>query len=211
MLLLVTGASGAGKSTARRAIASAIGPSVDSIEFADVVRMPSDPTISWRQRSVEFVVKRAIRLQAEGRHLLLCGDPVVAGELLAVPSAPKLEAIAICLLDVGPEQQRERLAGRGDPEELFIHHLAFAEWMRGHARDPQHRPEVITATGWKAMRWDRWRSWQAGDPRWRSSLIDTSRLGPDAVSDALLRWSRDVLEGQGPPILAGAWWRHPPS
>ena len=51
VFLLVTGASGAGKSTARQSLA----------------------------------------LQAQGRDLLLAGDPVAAGELIAAPSADQLD------------------------------------------------------------------------------------------------------------------------
>jgi hypothetical protein len=52
MLLLLTGASGAGKST-------------------------------------ETVVQRALELQGVGRHVLLAGDPVAPGEVIAAPSADK--------------------------------------------------------------------------------------------------------------------------
>jgi hypothetical protein len=56
--------------------------------------MPPMPTIAWRQQAAETVVQRAVALRAEGRHLLLAGDPVAAGEVVAAPSAHKLDAIA---------------------------------------------------------------------------------------------------------------------
>ena len=46
----------------------------------------------------------------------------------------------------------ERLRQRGDPEELIPQHVAFAEWMRRHAVDHRHRPEVIMNGGWEEMR-----------------------------------------------------------
>jgi hypothetical protein len=76
MFLLVTGASGAGKSTVRRAVAPRLGDAIDCVELGDVVEVPSVPTIAWRQRATEAVVRRALELQAEDRHLLLSGDPV---------------------------------------------------------------------------------------------------------------------------------------
>ena len=156
MFLLVTGASGAGKSTVRRAIARELSPAIESVELSDVVNVPVVPNLAWRQQATEAVVERALELQAEGRHLLLCGDPVAAGEVLAAPSALKLTAVAVCLLDVTPDAQTARLTDRGDDPRLVPHHHAFADWMRGHAHDPRHTPHVLTTHGWPAMRWDRW-------------------------------------------------------
>lgn len=47
----------------------------------------------------------AVELQTRGRHLLLAGDPVQAAEVVAAPSSPQLDAVAVCLLDAGPEAQ----------------------------------------------------------------------------------------------------------
>ena len=147
MFLLVTGASGAGKSTVRRAIAHELSPAIECVELSDVVSIPRVPDLAWRQQATEAVVKRALELQAKDRHLLLSGDPVAAGEVLAAPSAAELDAVAVCLLDVTADAQSQRLADRGDDPRLVPHHLAFAEWMRGHARDPRHMPHVLTTNG----------------------------------------------------------------
>src|ERR1035441_8712826 len=144
MFLLVTGASGAGKSTVRRAAARELSPEVECVELYDIVGVPAFPDIAWRQRATEAVVQRALELQAEGRHLLPSGDPVAAGEVLAVPSAVGLDGVAVCLLDVSPDAQAARLTRRGDDPSLLSHHQAFAEWMRSHARDPRHMPHVLT-------------------------------------------------------------------
>lgn len=207
MFLLVTGASGAGKTTARLAIQSKLAPLVESVELSGLVAIPAVPTIAWRQETVEVAVRRAIQLRDEGKHLLLSGDPVVMGELLAAPSAPDLDAIACCLLDVQPGLQTERLARRGDPAELLFRHQAFAAWMRGHAADPRHMPEVITNDAWPEMRWERWQSWVAGDPRWGCAVIDTSDRDPADVAELVLAWCQDAISRRpGVPILTGAWW-----
>src|SRR5450755_2823823 len=109
MFLLVTGASGAGKSTVRRAITRELSPAIECVELFDVVSMPRVPDLAWRQQATEVVVERALELQAEGRHLLLSGDPVAAGEVLAAPSAVELDGVAVCLLDLSPDAQSERL------------------------------------------------------------------------------------------------------
>lgn len=125
MFLLVTGASGAGKSMVRRAVARRLSPEVECIELRDVVAVPAFPDIAWRQRATEAGVQRALELQAQGRHLLLSGDPVAAGEVLAAPSADGLDGVAVCLLDVSAAAQAARLARRGDDPSLLPHHQAF--------------------------------------------------------------------------------------
>ncbi len=95
MFLLITGASGVGKSTVRGLIAADLPSAVEPVELHDVVGPERFPTLSWRQRSTEAVVRRAIALQAEGRHLLLAGDPVAAGEVIAAPSAREVLAWSV--------------------------------------------------------------------------------------------------------------------
>ena len=100
VLLLVTGASGAGKSTARNLIEHELGAATACVELGDVVDVPRAPTLAWRQQATEAVVTRALELQGRGRNLRLSGDPVAAGEVIAAPSADRLDGIAVCLLDV---------------------------------------------------------------------------------------------------------------
>ena len=196
MFLLVTGASGAGKSTVRRAVERRLSPEIQCVELYDVAAVPAVPDIVWRQRATEAAVQRALGLQAQGRHLLLSGDPVAAGEVLAAPSADRLTAVAVCLLDVSPEAQAARLAHRGDDPSLLRHHQAFAEWMRGHARDPRHMPHVLSLNGWEAMRWDRWSAIDPIDGNWGMEVLDTSSLTPVQVADEILTWCRRVLDGE---------------
>src|SRR5687768_9486464 len=128
MFFLVTGASGVGKSTVRRLIEAEVADRVVVCELGSLGITP-EWTVRWRQQVVEKVVQLAVKHQEAGKDFLLCGDPVPPGELYAAPSAGMLEGIEVCLLDVSPERQMERLRLRGDPE-LIPHHLAFAEWMR---------------------------------------------------------------------------------
>lgn len=186
MLLLVTGASGVGKSTVRRLLADELGPTVRAVELAQVVEIPARFDRGWRQRSVEQVVQAALVEQEAGRHLLLAGDPVPPGEVLAAPSADRLDGFAACLLDCAPAAHERRLLARGDPAELLPHHLAFAEWMRGHARDPGHRLEVI-AGGWPEMRWE----WLPSS--WEVAEVDTTDMSPAGVAAKVLAWCRDAM------------------
>jgi hypothetical protein len=203
VFLLVTGASGAGKSTARRLIAGDLGSGVQCVELHDVVEAPRVPTIVWRQQATETVVQHALELQTHDRHLLLAGDPVAAGEVLAAPSADRLDRIAVCLLDVDEPTQTARLAARGDDPRLLVHHLAFARWMRGHARDPRHMPHVLQTNGWEQMRWERWVQGR-DESSWAMNVIDTSTLSPEAVAAELLSWCRRALAGQAPTLRGAA-------
>jgi energy-coupling factor transporter ATP-binding protein EcfA2 len=199
MFLLVSGASGAGKSTARRLVAGELEPEVECVELHDVAPMPRVPTLAWRQRATEAVACHALKLQEDGRHLLLAGDPVAAGEVLAAPSAERLDGIAVCLLDVARDPQAARLVARGDDPTLLVHHVAFAGWMREHATDPHHRPEVLQTDGWQQMRWERLRRLDETGS-WAMHVLDTSSLTPAAVATELLAWCRRALAGQAPSM-----------
>jgi hypothetical protein len=81
MLLLLSGASGAGKSSVREAIAADLEPAVTAVELRHLGAIPTTPDLEWRQRMAERAVLRAKALDEEGRHLLLAGDPVAPGEV----------------------------------------------------------------------------------------------------------------------------------
>jgi energy-coupling factor transporter ATP-binding protein EcfA2 len=202
MFLLVTGASGAGKSTVRRLGAPALASTIECVELHDIVSVPARPDIAWRQQATEAVVRRALELQADRRHLLLSGDPVAAGEVLAAPSAVALSAVAVCLLDVSPDAQAARLTRRGDDPTLLHHHYAFAAWMRGHTRDPRHMPHVLSANGWAAMRWERWTGLDPATSNWGMEVLDTSERSPAQVAAEVATWCRRAVNGQAPLLHA---------
>ena len=201
MFLLVSGASGAGKSTARRLVAGELEPAVECVELHDVVPMPRAPTLAWRQRATEAVVCHALKLKEDGRHVLLAGDPVAAGEVLAARSADRLDGIAVCLLDVTRELRQPGWWRGGDPT-LLVHHVGFADWMREHAANPRHRLEVLQTDGCEQMRWERLsRLDETGS--WAMHVIDTSSLTTAAaVAAELLAWCRRALAGQAPSMRA---------
>jgi hypothetical protein len=196
MFLLITGASGAGKSTVREIVADDLAAEVECVELGHVVSIPSVPTQAWRQQATEAVVQHALALQGAGRHVLLAGDPVAAGEVIAAPSAGRLAAIAVCLLDVNPEAQAARLARRGDDPRLLADHQAFAAWMRGHARDPNHMLHVLSSHGWDAMRWERVRRLDPRRGTWSMHVVDTSGRATGEVAELTLAWCRRALSGQ---------------
>jgi predicted ABC-type ATPase len=76
VLFLLTGASGAGKSSVRHAVEADLAPTVECVELRHPGQVPAVPDVAWRQRMAERAVARAGRLDADGRDLLLAGGPV---------------------------------------------------------------------------------------------------------------------------------------
>jgi hypothetical protein len=197
VLLLITGASGVGKSTVRALIAPEIAPTVECVELSQLTPLPVVPTRVWRQQATEAVVRRAVGLQGSGRHMLLSGDPVAAAEVAAAPSAIGIDAIAVCLLDLSPEAQAERLSARGDDPTLLPDHQAFAGWMRRQSTDPLHMLEVLSDGGWDEMRWERL---EGLAPNWRMHTIDATGMTRTELAAAALDWCHRALARDAPTL-----------
>ena len=165
MFLLITGASGVGKTTVRRLVQGGFARVLDATELSDVAG-PSQATPGWRQHAVELAVQRALAAQRVGRHFLLCGDPLAPAELLATPSATRLKGLAVCLLDASEDAHRRRLFLRGDAPADMARHVAYADWLRAHVVDA------------------------APPPRWTTQIIDTSELRDYEVAARVWLWMR---------------------
>ena len=198
MLFLLFGSSASGKTVAIDLLRGRIeGLAVHDF---DEIGVPSGADTAWRHRANEAWTRRALEYQAMRVDVLLAGQTPL-GELLATPSAPRLDAISACLLDCDHETRLARLAPRGTGE--VRDYLAWAEWMRGHVADPGCRPDVVRhAETADEMHWERWEGWAAGDPRWRVIRLDTTELSPTQVASALAAW----IEAERAVVRAG---RHP--
>jgi hypothetical protein len=190
MLFLVFGSTCSGKTAALEALREQVAGL--AVHDFDEIGVPPGATKRWRHEANELWVRRGLEYQAGGVDLLLAGQTPL-GELLAAPSATQLEAVSACLLDCDDATRTARLEARGS--EFFARtggdvetYLSWAEWMRGHARDPEWRPFVIRRWSSDEMRWERWSDWRAGDPRWRVRVVDTTNRTVDAVADELASW-----------------------
>lgn len=185
--------------------ASAVLPDTfEAVELYHLDEPPAAPTLSWRQEVVELAAQRALELEEEGRHLLLCGDPVPAGEALAVPSAEDLD-IAVCLLHADESSQLERIREREEPPEIQEMHARFADWLLTHATDPSYMTNVVQGEGWGQMRWDRWVG-RPNDGAWAMTVIDTSQQSPEDVAKQVIQWCHDAVAGEA-PVFRGGWFR----
>ena len=208
MLLVLTGSSGAGKTTLSFAVADLL-PGVAVHEF-DEVGVP-DPPIppNWRNEMTEHWIQRALEYQHRGTDLLLSGNSPL-GEILAAPSAPLLNGIAICLIDVADDERRKRLTtrdrGRWDETALDAF-CGWAAWHRDHARDPRCRADVIVGGGSPAMVWERWTGWASDDPRWETPVFDTTGQPLAQSAAAVARWATEqrAAHREGRLLLGRGW------
>jgi hypothetical protein len=110
MLFLLFGSSAAGKTYVLDALRERV-PDV-AVHDVDEMGVPPNADTSWRQRANAAWIERAADYQSHGVDLLLAGQTPY-GELLASPSAPRLEAISACLLDCDDDVRVARLRARG--------------------------------------------------------------------------------------------------
>jgi hypothetical protein len=184
MLLKLTGSSCSGKSTLAFTVAGRLRQV--AVHDFDEAGVPPGADLRWRQRMTEHWVLRALEYQDDGIDLLLPGQSPL-GEVLAAPSAPLLDGIAVCLVDVADDIRRARLAARGTSQPVGAL-INWAAWHRSHAHDPQHRPAVITAGSWPDMAWNRWNRWTAADPRWACHRLDTTGRAIAESASQLEQW-----------------------
>jgi hypothetical protein len=212
VLFLLSGASGSGKSTLARAVADR----VDDLAVHELGELAETPwqrgAVSWRRDLMEPWLERVVAYEAEGKDVLL--TEIVLGEVLAAPSATRVEGFAACLVDCDDDERLRRLRVRDDgrardPHQLWDH-VAWALWLRRHSIDPQTFTGPIRS-GDTTWAWERWESWQAGDPRWTTFVLHTTGETVDASANRLAGWISDErqrrTEGRLP--LSGRWWDGP--
>jgi len=138
-LLVVTGASGAGKTTLVRGLAARVLPGIRCHQF-DSIGVPTPEEMARRYGSGEewqraMTVRWVERLAAEtapGALAVLDGQvrpSVVLGALAATP----VPVVEILLVDCAPESRERRLGDRGQPELATPEMSAWAAYLRGQA------------------------------------------------------------------------------
>jgi hypothetical protein len=206
VLLKLAGSACSGKTTVARACTD-----FDDLVVHDFdeLRVPSTADTCWRQRALEEWIQRTLSYQRRGCSVLLTGQSPL-GEVLACPSAPLLEGIAVCLLDLDDAERVVRLDHRnpGRWNELAKQgFLGWAQWHRDHAADPRARPEVITVEGWDEMRWHRWLDWSRDDPRWNTTVISTTGRRVEETARTVEDWiaTARTLLADGHLSLGTGW------
>jgi hypothetical protein len=200
MLLTLTGSSCSGKTT----LAHALGDRVPGIVVHDhdEIGVPEDADKQWRNRTTEQWIRRALEYQERGLDVLLTGQSPL-GEILASPSTPQLDGIAVCLVHVAADERRRRLDLRDDgrwPSAVVDSFVSWGAWHRGHAEDPRYRADVIIDGSWAEMAWHRWSAWTKDHPRWDTYVLDTTGRSVARSLDDLEQWvvARRSARAPGP-------------
>jgi hypothetical protein len=213
VLFLLSGSSGSGKSTLAHALVGRVADLAvhELSELADAPWQRGDR--SWRRDLIEPWLERVATYEAEGKDVLL--TEVVLGEVLAAPSATRVNGIAACLVDCDDDERMRRLRPRydgrvADPHQLWDF-LAWALWLRRHSIDPQTFTGPVRDDADTTWAWERWERWQAGDPRWTTFVLDTTSETVDASANRLGAWiiEQRRLRATGRLPLAGRWWDEP--
>jgi len=184
MIFFVTGASGSGKTACIEDLKKLL-PEIKVFDFDDV-GVPENADKIWRQKSTESWLKKAIEYQNNNQDVCVCGGAVL-GEILACPSAPKVERIAVCLLDCTDYIRIERLRKR-DTHGIHQNMLNWAAFLRMHAIDPEWHQPVIKENSWNEMQWYRWHNWKRNDERWKCHIMDSSNLSIKETAKELACW-----------------------
>jgi shikimate kinase len=166
-ILVLTGASGAGKTTLVRALAARELPEITCYHF-DSVGVPSTAEMTakfgspegWQVRMTHEWIARLAANGMDGRVAVLEGQvrpSVVRGAF----ARAGVRAAQIVLLDCDPDVREERLRGlRQQPDLASAHMAAWAAYLRGQA-DALDLP-----------------------------ILDTTSAPPDVLVDRLLRHVR---------------------
>ncbi len=144
--------------------------------------------VFWPQRGQMFY-ERAVK-----KKLLPNNGNIILGEVLACPSAPEINRLAVCLLDCADVVRIDRLRARNS-NLANMEMLCWAAWQRMHAVDPQWYQNTIRDGGAPEMRWERWENWQRGDVRWQTQVLDTTTLTIEEVADSILLWMNQQKSG----------------
>ncbi len=188
MLLFIAGTLGSGKTSVLPGLRKKR-PEFDIHDFDErdaSLRIEALP----RQEQTEYWINRAIENQKRGKDTVIGGDAVY-GEILACPSIDEIDHLGVCLLDCDDVERLDRLR-RFCPEAATMETLNWATWLRVHAIDPTWCPEMIIENSYAAMRWENWKDWPQGDPRWQQTVIDTTRKSVAQITASVVKW----MDGQ---------------
>jgi leucyl aminopeptidase (aminopeptidase T) len=181
-LYFIGGASGSGKTSVMKELQLLLSPAISVYDFDDM-GVPDGADKKWRQETTEKWLKK---LLDTGKDSCLLGQ-VVLGEILACPSAVKLEDIFFCLLDVHDSERIQRLQKR-NPNDADQNMLNWASWLRMHQQDPQWAQQVIKDGAWEGMDfsiWDKESTWPA---KVKLKEIDTTNSSIKEVGEQIAHW-----------------------
>ena len=203
MLFIINGASVAGKSSVVKILKNKLGNCV----CHDCDEIMVETGTQRRDLNEEWILK-ALEAENKGKDFVFTAQSPF-GEILAAPSAIKLNGIKCCLLDCDDFTRSERYLARPQDERwpLGMDTLCWAVFHRMHAADPQWEQRIIVDDEHHESKWDRWTNWQKGDKRWDVNIIDTSENTVEHTAKQVQTWI--LAEKLKPQELTPKteWWK----
>ena len=185
-LYFIGGASGSGKTAIMPELQKILGSEIKVYDFDDI-GVPEGADKKWRQESTE---KWLQQLLADGKDACLLGQ-IVLGEIMACPSAKKLDGINFCLLDVDDLVRIKRIRTRGDVPYNNQHMLNWASWLRVHNQEPQWEQHVIKDDSWDDLDFSYWEQNENWPSNVTTKIIDTTSLDIKEVAKQVAAWIND--------------------
>ncbi len=181
-IYFISGASGSGKSSIIPDLQKLLGKDFVVFEF-DSIGVPKDADTQWRQQTTEQWLRKILE---EEKNVTLVGQMAI-GELLACPSALKIQNINYYFLDVQDKQRVERLKQRGDTPDK--HTLAWADWLRKHHKDPAYKQHVIKDNCWSELDFSLWDTLTVWNSKANIMFLDTTGL---SINEVALEIAKDI-------------------
>ncbi|MEO8963749.1 MAG: GNAT family N-acetyltransferase [Gammaproteobacteria bacterium] len=181
-LYFIAGASGSGKTAIMSDLEKKLGNAISVYDFDDI-GVPDGADKKWRQETTERWLEKLLK---EKKDACLLGQ-MVLGEILACPSAAKIDKINFCLLDVSDIERIKRLKNRntyGADQNM----LNWSAWLRMHHHEPQWAQQVIKEECWDGLNfscWDQLTSWNSKS---NIEYLDTTELSINKVAESIADW-----------------------
>lgn len=138
-ILVITGASGAGKTTAMRALEARGRPRVRCYEFdsigiptADVMNRDFGGPEAWQADATKRWIARLVRETVSGHISILDAQTRPTFVLAALPLSENVR-LRIVLVECSSDTRRVRLTERGQPEAATPTMESWAAYLRGQA------------------------------------------------------------------------------
>jgi gluconate kinase len=186
-LFFIGGASGSGKTAIMPELQKKLGSEIEIYDFDDI-GVPDGADKKWRQESTEKWLRK---LLADGKDACLLGQ-IVLGEIIACPSAKKLDDINFCLLDVSDFERIQRLKKRntyGADQNM----LNWSAWLRMHHQDPQWTQHVIKDDSWNGLDFSTLSAFEDWASTANIEILDTTELDIKQTAQQVATWVNDNL------------------
>jgi GTPase SAR1 family protein len=182
-IFFIGGASGSGKTAVIPALKEELSSNFLIYDFDDI-GIPENANTSWRQEATEKWLQKII---SDQKDVCLLGQ-MVLGEIMACPTAAKLEKINYCLLDVYDFERIQRIESRGSKGEATQGMLNWASWLRMHTKDLQWTQSVIKESSWQNMNFSVWDGMHQWPAKVNTYILDTTKQTILQTAQLLSKW-----------------------